>query len=299
VPISALVGMGTVIQTLNVLAGRVYGILDMPETLTEAPDAVEFKDIEGEIDFENVSLRYAEGGPFAVQSVSLRIPAGTTVCLVGPTGCGKSTLLSLLTRLYDPTEGTIRIDGVDIRTARLRSLRLAIGNIFHDCTVLSGTFAQNIRYGAPGATQADIEAAARLVDLHDSMAAQPKGYDTQLGRGGLTLDAQQRVKLAIARALVTRPAILTVDDTFATIEEDVEARLRAALGKTLADETVVIATSRLSICEDADVVVVMQRGKVQQIGTHAELFATPGIYRRMYMRQMGMDGADASPQPPP
>ena len=289
VPISALVGLGNVVQSLQVLARRVYGVLDMPETITEAPDAVEPAQIEGRVEFRGVALRYQEGGPFAVQDVSLAIPAGATVCLVGPTGCGKSTLLSLLTRLYDPTDGTICIDGTDIRRFRLRALRRTIGNIFHDCTVFSGTVAQNIRYGAPGATQADVEAAARLVELHDFVAAQPKGYGALLGRGGLALGTEERVKLAIARALITRPAILTVDDTFSTIEEDVEARLRQALHKALGGRTVLIATSRLSICEDVDLVVVMRRGRIEQVGTHAELLAAPGTYRRMYMRQMGLD----------
>jgi len=261
----------------------------MPETITEAPDAVEPAQIEGRVEFRGVALRYQEGGPFAVHDVSLDIPAGATVCLVGPTGCGKSTLLSLLTRLYDPTEGTICIDGTDIRRFRLRALRRAIGNIFHDCTVFSGTIAQNIRYGAPDAAEADVEAAARLVEFHDFVAAQPKGYATLLGRGGLALGTEERVKLAIARAVITRPAILTVDDTFSTIEEDVEARLRQALRTALGDRTVLIATSRLSICEDADLVVVMREGRVEQVGAHAELLAAPGTYRRMYMRQMGLD----------
>ena len=288
VPVGALVAMTTVAQTLQILAQRVYGVLDTKETLADAPDAVDLTDVKGEVAFENVSLQYQEGGPFAVRDVSLAIPAGTVACIVGPTGCGKSTLLTLLTRLYDPTEGTIRIDGTDIRTARITALRRTVGSIFHDPTVLTGTVAENIRLGAPDATQEEIEAAARTVELHDAITALPQGYETPLGRGGATLPAQQMTQLAIARALVTKPAILTVDDTFSAIAEDVEQRLRAAIRTVLEGRTTLIATSRLSICQDADLVVVMQRGGVVQVGTHAELLDTAGVYRRMYTRQMGM-----------
>ena len=289
VPISALVGMATVAQTLQVFGQRMYGILDLSGGIKEAPDPVVLPVIGGHVGFEGVSLRYTEGGPFAVEDVSLSVPAGKTGCIVGPTGCGKSTLLTLLSRFYDPTDGVVCIDGVDIRRLRLHDLRLAVGNIFYDSTVFSGTFTQNIRYGAPQATSQDIEAAARLVELHDFIQGQPQGYGAKLGSGGISLDAEQLVRLAVARALVNQPAILTIDDTFSTIDEEVETCLRASLRQALGGRTVIIATSRLSICEDADLVVVMRRGKIAQVGTHAGLLSAPGTYRRMYMRQMGMD----------
>ena len=294
VPIAALVGMGTVVQTLQVLGQRVYSILDTPSTIQDAADAIDLEEIKGEVSFENVSLRYEEGGPFAVSNVNLAVPAGRTVCIVGPTGCGKSTLLILLNRLYDATDGVIRIDGVDVRKIPIKTLRHAIGNVLHDCQVFSGTVAENISYGAPDASQEEIESAARLVDLHDSIRAQPEGYETKLGRGGLSLSAEQLTKLSLARALVTKPAVLTVDDTYSAIEEDVEKRLRAAVRTALEDHTILIATSRLSICEDADVVVVMQNGRIAQVGAHGELLAVPGLYRRMYMRAMGMAALDAN-----
>jgi len=289
VPISALVGATALAQTLRILAERIYEVLDTEQTLVDAPDAVDLPQIRGDIAFEGVSLRYQEGGPFAVRDVTLAIPAGTVACFVGPTGCGKSTLLNLLTRLYDPTEGTIRIDGVDIRKLRVNTLRRSVGNILHDPTILTATVAENIRFGAPEATQEEIEAAARTVELHDDVAALPRGYDTLLGRGGAALSPEQMTRLAVARALVTRPAILTIDDTFSAIEEDVEKRLRAAVRTAHAGRTVLIATSRLSICQDADTVVVMHKGQVVQTGTHHELLGTPGVYRRMYMRQMGLE----------
>lgn len=293
VPISALVGLTTVAQTLQVLGSRVYSVLDAPTMLEDTTDTVELPSIRGDIEFEHVSLQYEEDGPFAVEDINLSIPAGTNVCIVGPTGCGKSTLLTLLSRLYDPSEGAILLDGVDTRKVPISKLRHAIGNVLHQCQIFSGTIADNISYGAPEASREEIEQVARLIGLHEFIQGQSKGYETQLGRGGITLSAEELVKLGIARALVMKPSVLTIDDTYSAIEEDTEKQLRTAVRSSLAGRTILIATSRLSICEDADMVVVMQNGKIAQVGRHEELLATAGLYRRMYMRQMGMEELDA------
>jgi len=292
VPISALIGMAAVLQTLQILALRIYTILDTPAGLMDAPDAVDPAEIKGDIAFEHVSLRYEEGGPFAVKDINLSIPAGAPVCIVGPTGCGKSTLIALLTRLYDPTEGVIRLDGQDIRKIRVKRLRHAIGNVLHDCQVFTGTIAENISYGAPDAAREEVERAAKLVELHEFIMEQPKGYDAPVGTGGIALPPEELVKLGIARALVTGPAVLTVDDTYAGMEETAERRIRAAVRGALSDKTILIATSRLSICEDADMIVVMQRGKAVQVGRHEDLLAVPGLYRRMYMRDKGLKAVE-------
>jgi ATP-binding cassette subfamily B protein len=288
VPISALVGLTTVGQTLEVLAQRVFSVLDAPSSLATTESPLKAEDLRGRISFENVSLRYQEGGPFAVQDIQLEIPVGSTTCIVGPTGCGKSTLIALLTRLYDPTEGTIRLDGADLRQLPLRQLRRAIGNVLQDAEVFTGTIAENITYGAPDASRKSVEEVAKLVDLHGFVMGQKKGYDTRLGRGGIALDKEELIKLNLARALMTHPAVLTVDDTFAGLEDTTEERLREALRRTLRQETVLIATSRLSSCEEADLVVVMRKGRIVETGTHHQLLAQPGLYRRMYMRQMGI-----------
>jgi ABC-type multidrug transport system fused ATPase/permease subunit len=289
VPISALVGLTTVAQTLQVLGGRIYSVLDAPSAISEpAPSELPVR-FRGEIEFANVSLRYQEGGPFALTDVSLHIPAGATACLVGPTGCGKSTLIALLTRLYDPGEGAVKLDGIDIRRIPTRLLRRSIGNVLHDCTVFAGTLAENIAYGLPDAPMEEIERVAATVGLDEFARRQPDGYETQLGTGGAALDAEQLARLGLARALITDPAVLTVDDTYATIPEQVERPLRRAVRAALADRTILIATSRLSICEDADIVVVMRKGRIEQTGTHAELIAQPGLYSSMYTRQMGLE----------
>ncbi|MFO8007244.1 MAG: ABC transporter ATP-binding protein [Candidatus Brocadiia bacterium] len=289
VPISALVGLAPAAQTVQVLAGRVFGILDTSRTIRTPDEPVEMDEMRGEVTFEEVSLRYQEGGPFAVRNINLHIPAGATAALVGPVGCGKSTLLLLLTRLYDPTDGIVRIDGVDIRRFRVRRLRRAVGNVLHDCPVFSGTIAENIAYGRPDASEDEIEEAARAVGLHDFVAEQSQGYQTPLGRGGITLEAEELARLGFARALFTRPAILTIDDTFASIEESAEQPLRAAVRQVHGNRTIVMATSRLSLCEDADMVVVMRQGRIEEQGTFEELMGRPGLFRRMYSRQMGID----------
>jgi subfamily B ATP-binding cassette protein MsbA len=289
VPISALVGMSTVAQTLQVLAQRVYTVLDTPSTLTDAPDAREPEELKGEVQYDNVSLRYQEGGPFAVGNVSFTVPAGATACIVGPSGCGKSTLLLLLARLHDPTEGTVMLDGIDIQKVPVRTVRRVVAQVLHDCPVFTGTIAENIAYGDPDATQEQIEHAARQVGLHETITTMSAGYKTKLGGGGVSLDAEQLARLGLARAVMVRPVAVTVDDTFSAIEEGAERTLRAAVRTALAGCTMLIATSRLSICEDADMVVVMQQGEVIQTGTHRELLEEPGLYRRMYMRQMGWE----------
>lgn len=289
VPISALVSMAAVGQTLRVLAQRVYTILDTEGNLTDAPDAREPESIKGALEFENVSLRYQEGGPFAVRNVNLNIAAGSTTCIVGPTGCGKTTLLLLLARLYDPTEGSLRLDGVDIRKIPVRIIRRAVAQVLPECPVFTGSVADNIAFGAPDTPQNRIEEVARMVGLHDFIKELKAGYKTMLGRGEVTFDAEHLARLGLARAIIVDPAVVTIDDTYATIEESIERPLRAAVRNALPDCTILVATSRLSVCEDADRVVVMQKGQVVQCDTHTALLETPGIYRRMYMRQMGWE----------
>ena len=289
VPISALVALTATVQTLDVHGERVYSILDAPSGLESDGEPVEPEEIVGEIAFRNVSLRYTEGGPFAVENVNLVIPAGRSVCIVGPTGSGKSTLIALLTRLYDPSEGAILLDGIDVRRFRPSSLRRAVGNVFREAQVFAGTLGENIALGNPNAREDAVQEAARLAELDEFALSLPDGYDTRVGPGGAALDAEQTAKLSLARALATHPAILAVDDVYSHVDEALERRLREAVRNKLAGRTILLATSRLTACEDADMVVVMRQGKVVQTGTHDDLLAVPGTYRRMYMRQMGID----------
>ncbi len=288
VPISALVGMTTVSQTLQILGSRVFSVLDTPNELAEAEDAVRLGDIKGEVAYEKVSLQYQEGGPLAVEELSCTIPAGKTTCIVGPTGCGKSSMLTLLLRLYDPNSGRILLDQTDIRHVQMRQLRRSIGVVSATSTQFSGTFAENIAFGVPKAKRDRIVSAATVADLHDYIMSLPKSYETKLGRGGLTLEAEELAKLSLARAIATHPAILVIDNTFAALPEATERKIRANLRANRTHKTIVIATSRLSIAENADLILVMERGQIVQQGTHKQLMKVPGLYRRMYTRQMGL-----------
>lgn len=290
VPIAALVGMTTVAGTVQVLARRVYDILDTPDVMTGGGgQPVEIERIDGHVRFENVSLQYTEGGPFACRAVDLDVPAGRTVCLVGPTGCGKSTLIALLTRLVDPTEGRVMLDEVDLRRLRLRRLRRAVGNILHEVDVFTGTLEENLRFGAPQATPQQVDDAVARAGLGPLLARLPEGLATPVRPGDERLDTETLVRLAVARVLVTRPAIVTIDDTFSQVPEEVEVELLGAIEAELGDRTMLVAASRLSLCPRADHVVVMQRGQVAEEGTHEQLVSRPGIYRRMHMRHMGFE----------
>ncbi len=297
VPISALVGLGAVSQSIYVLADRVFGILDSPDVIVDPENPVDPDSVRGDVAFENVSLRYSEGGPFAVDNVNLHIPSGNTVALVGPTGSGKSTLLMLLTRLFDPTEGVVRLDGLDVRRLRVARLRTLIGNVMGRCTVFTGTVAENIAYGRPDAPREEIEEAARAVGLHDFVISLAEDYETRLGRGGIALNDEQLAMLGFARALLTGPAVLTIDDTFSGLDESVERPLRRAVREAHGRRTVLMATSRLSLCRDVDLVVMLRNGRIEETGTFEELMSRPGSFHRMYCRQMGEPDLH-KPEPP-
>ena len=294
VPVSVLVSMMNVAQVLEVWAGRVNKILDAPSEDEDAPETSAMPPVKGEIAFEHVSLRYEEGGPFAVEDASLAIPAGCSVCIVGPPGSGKSSLVTMLSRLWDPSSGVIKLDGVDITKMPLRRLRRVMGTIFSEPQIFTGTIAENIAYGNPEATRQKIEEAAKLAELHDYVMGLKDKYETRIGQGGLTLDVEALTTLSVARAMVAEPAILTVDEGFAPISEELEERLRSMIRCQLADRTIIITTNRMSICRQADMVVVMEKGKIRQVGTHKSLMAVPGSYRRMYARQMGMEELEAA-----
>ena len=288
VPISAIVGMFVVLQTITIYGERVFAVIDAPVLIADAEKPVLLEQFRGEIEFRRVSLRYQEGGPFAVADLSFSIPAGTTVAIVGPTGCGKSTIIALLTRLYDASEGDILIDGTDIKRLPVHQLRRSVGNIFYETPVFSGSIAENISLASSSITDGDIQDAAKRAGLHDFVMEQKSGYNTMLGGGGIQLETIELLKLGIARLLVTDPPIVTVDDTFASVEEHTAEYLQTMLRKAVSGKTLLIATSRLSVAKTCDTIIVLQRGKLIQMGSHQTLIETPGLYRRMHMRQMGL-----------
>ena len=288
VPIGTLVGMFVILQTVSIYGERVFSVLDSPVHIRDMETPVVPDRIAGNIEFRNASLQYQEGGPFAISDLSFAIPTGTSAAIVGPTGCGKSTVISLLTRLYEVTQGEIFIDEINIKSLPVQLLRQSVGNILYDTPVFSGTIAENISLASPSVKQPAIEEAAKRSGLHEYIIELDSGYATRLGGGGIQLETVELIKLGIARLLATDPPIITVDDTFAGVNEETEQYLQSALRKAISGKTFLMATSRITAAKTCNLIIVLQKGRLVQIGTHDELLAIPGLYRRMYMRQVGL-----------
>jgi ABC-type multidrug transport system fused ATPase/permease subunit len=238
------------------------------------------------IAFEDVSFAYTQPGENAVDRVTLRIDHGETVAFVGPNGCGKTTLLSLIPRLLVPTEGRLLIDSIDAAAVSLRSLRRHIGVVAQETILFRGTIASNIAYGSHGATRAQIEEAARRAHAHGFILQQPKGYDTEVGDAGLTLSGGQRQRLAIARALLRDPAILIMDEATSMIDSESEAQIAAAVNEMAGSRTILIVAHRLTTVMSAQRIVVMDRGRILDTGSHGELLDRCGLYRDLVRHQM-------------
>jgi ATP-binding cassette subfamily B protein len=265
------------VQQSLIGARRVFEILDAPVEVRSAPDAVRRPRLTGAVSFENVSFAYG-GAEAVLRDVTLDVPAGQCVAILGATGAGKSVLMSLVPRFFDPTAGRILVDGIDARRLHLDDLRRNIGLVFQESFLFSNTVAANIAFGHPEATRAQVEKAARIAAAHDFIQALPQGYDTVLGEGGSTLSGGQRQRLAIARAVLLEPAILLLDDPTAAIDSETEHEIFEALDRAIAGRTTFIVAHRLSTLRRADVIVVLERGRIVQRGTHEQLMRQPGPY---------------------
>jgi ATP-binding cassette subfamily B protein/subfamily B ATP-binding cassette protein MsbA len=265
-------------------AERIYNILDEKPEPPDPPGARILGEIEGRIQFEDVTFAY-DPRRSVLHDVSFHIEPGQTVALVGPTGAGKTTIASLIPRFYDVTGGSVRVDGFDVREVERRSLRRRIASVLQEPFLFSGTVAENIRYGRLDATQEEIEAAARAVSAHDFITALPHGYDTQLGTGGGTLSGGQRQLVSFARAVLADPRILILDEATSNIDTRTEALIQTALRTLLRGRTSVVIAHRLSTIRNADVILVVESGRVVERGTHASLLSSDGLYADLYRRQ--------------
>jgi ATP-binding cassette, subfamily B, multidrug efflux pump len=265
-------------------AERIYNILDEEPEPPDPPGARKLGEIEGRIQFEDVTFAY-DPGRSVLHNVSFHIEPGQTVALVGPTGAGKTTIANLIPRFYDATGGSVRVDGLDVREVERRSLRRRIASVLQEPFLFSGTVAENIRYGRLDATQEEIEAAARAVSAHHFITALPHGYDTQLGTGGGTLSGGQRQLVSFARAVLADPRILILDEATSNIDTRTEALIQTALRTLLRGRTSVVIAHRLSTIRNADVILVVESGRVVERGTHASLLSSDGLYADLYRRQ--------------
>jgi ATP-binding cassette, subfamily B, bacterial len=268
-------------QRATAAGERIFQILDEPEEIAERPSATALPPGEGRIRFEGVAFGYDPERP-VLEDIDLEIEPGQNVAVIGHTGSGKTTLTALVPRFYDVTSGRLEIDGVDVRDIKLPSLRRAIAVISQDPFLFSTTVRENIAFGAPDATDEEVEHAARLAQAHEFVAELPQGYDTVIGERGITLSGGQRQRIAIARAIVTNPRILILDDATASVDATTEARIRLGLREAMQGRTTLIIAHRLSTISLADEIVVLDHGRIAARGTQGELAETSPVYREIY-----------------
>ena len=276
-PIGKVARLFTKLNKASVSARRVAEILDLDPEIQDKPDAIVASGLRGEIIFDRVSFAYEEGG-YALRDISFRLAPGGRLALVGASGAGKSTIASLILRLYDPQQGKILIDGIDIREYQRQSLRQQIGLVLQDSILFGATVRENISYGHPGTSMAQIIAAARQAQAHDFIMALPQGYDTAIGEMGSTLSGGQRQRIAIARALVKTPPILILDEPTSALDASSKAMVEETLEKVHAGKSILMIAHSLESIKTFDHILVLQDGQIVEQGTHDELMALRGLY---------------------
>ena len=286
--VRALGTLNAVVQEGFAALQRVFDILDEPESVTSALDAPALEASRGAVELDDVGFSYPDGTP-ALTGISLKAEPGQTVALVGPSGSGKSTVLNLLPRLYDPQSGTVRIDGTDIRSVSLASLRRCMALVSQDVTLFDDSVRANIAFGDLDADEDAIIAAAKAADAHDFIMAMPGGYDAPVGPRGSNLSGGQRQRLSIARAILKDAPILLLDEATSALDTQSERRVQAALERLSEGRTCLVIAHRLSTVRNADWICVMDQGRVCEQGRHDELVAAGGLYARLCRMQFGSE----------
>ncbi|HQN05768.1 MAG TPA: ABC transporter ATP-binding protein [Anaerolineaceae bacterium] len=265
-------------------AERIFDILDTVSDVKDEPDATPLENIAGRVSFENVSFSY--GSRRVLKDISFEVQPGQTVALLGSTGSGKSSIINLIPRFYDPASGRILVDGQDIRYVTLQSLRSQIGIVLQDSTLFTGTIRENIAFGSENASDEQIIAAARAAQAHEFILSTPLGYDTKVGERGVTLSGGQKQRLAIARALLLDPRILILDDATSSVDTETEHLIQEAFSRVVQGRTTFVIAHRLSTVKNADLILVLDAGRITASGTHASLLETSHLYRAIYNQQL-------------
>jgi ATP-binding cassette, subfamily B, multidrug efflux pump len=280
--------MGMIIPAIAMAGSageRIFEILDTHADVRDAPGAVELPPIQGRVTFENVSFAYSAGRE-ALSSINIDAKPGQVIALLGPTGSGKSTIINLIPRFYDPTAGRILVDGIDTRSITLNSLRSQIGIVLQETTLFAATIGENIAFGRPDANQKDITAAAQAAQADEFIESLPDGYNTHVGERGVTLSGGQKQRLAIARALLTDPRILILDDATSSVDTETEKLIQKALHRLMEGRTTFVIAHRLSTLHRADLILVMEGGRIAAQGNHTTLMNTSPVYAEIYEHQM-------------
>jgi subfamily B ATP-binding cassette protein MsbA len=302
-PIGAFTTLYAQFQQAIGASDRVFELLSTPSEMQDDADAQPLPAIAGLVRFENVTFDYQDHSQArtVLRDINLSAEPGQVIALVGPSGAGKTTLVNLIPRFYDPTRGSITIDGCDIRHVQMRSLREQIGIVPQETALFGGSVRDNIRYGKLDATQEEIEAAAKAANAHEFVTGMPDGYDTLVGERGVKLSGGQRQRIAIARAILKNPRVLILDEATSSLDSESEQAVQEALDHLMRDRTTFVIAHRLSTITNADVIAVLDDGRIVEQGSHAELMAREGgLYRRMYARQFRWDEEPASaPATPP
>ncbi len=284
-PVRRLTDIDNILQQAGAAADRIFELLDELPQIQDAPGAVALPQVEGEVTFDDVHFSYSEGDE-VLHDVDFHVAPGEVVALVGPSGAGKTSIANLLCRFYDPTHGSVRLDGHDLREVQLRSLRSHVSVVLQDTFLFNASVRENLLYGKPDATEDDLVAATKAAYAHDFILALPEGYDTEIGERGVKLSGGQRQRLALARAILTDPRILILDEATSSVDAEAEYLIQQALERVLQGRTALVIAHRLSTIRNADKIIALDGGRIREIGSHHELLARQGLYSQLYQRQL-------------